>query len=478
MKRIICTAIVLVLTLAILVGCGGAGDVATTTGTTVPPTTTTTAAVTTTSAPKLYDFFSNMKQGDSVSLKGDVLIFFVIVDDEESAWTEDDVKSFKADQEAAMSRLTAQAKRYGAQLQLRADYVQCKISGTMTRDNYSFAVDKALTYTDYIFDYSAVREIKEDYSADEVAVVFAFNKAGRSFAIQKTSDWVDSFEYVILYSNDSEYALCHELLHVFGAQDFYYHSAVEKAAEKHFGSSIMIDATADVDDLTAYLVGWTDELSDKAKAFLDDTAHITQDEVDGAHDNNMITGKGTRRYGNAIYTGEMEAGIPNGEGTMRWDNGDVYVGGWSYGKFSGYGEYTLATGLVCKGEWKDGLMHGKGSLDYPSGAFYEGDFVNDQPHGKGKYVLANGDVYEGEFEGGRFCGKGKYTYADGGYRGGEYYDGEWKDDKMHGFGTMVWENGDKYVGYWSNGKMHGQGTYTYADGEVLKGTFNNNNFYG
>jgi hypothetical protein len=75
----------------------------------------------------------------------------------------------------------------------------------------------------------------------------------------------------------------HELLHLYGAQDFYLIDEVKEAAEIYLPCSVMgsDEQVVKTDDLTAYIVGWTAELSGSALQFLDATAHLTmQDKYD------------------------------------------------------------------------------------------------------------------------------------------------------------------------------------------------------
>ena len=65
--------------------------------------------------------------------------------------------------------------------------------------------------------------------------------------------------------------LTHELFHQFGAIDLYNQEGVEKVALKYFPNSDMLTVSHVIDDLTAYLVGWTDTLSAKAQKFLKET---------------------------------------------------------------------------------------------------------------------------------------------------------------------------------------------------------------
>ena len=66
--------------------------------------------------------------------------------------------------------------------------------------------------------------------------------------------------------------IAHELLHQFGAIDFYFPREIEAIAKKYIGDSIMCNSSVDtVDDLTAYLVGWKDTVSENSYLFLKET---------------------------------------------------------------------------------------------------------------------------------------------------------------------------------------------------------------
>lgn len=55
---------------------------------------------------------------------------------------------------------------------------------------------------------------------------------------------------------------------------------------------------------------------------------------------------GTLKYANGnLYVGSWEAGVPSGEGTQTFANGDTYSGRWKNGKMSGQvwepGSFTM-----------------------------------------------------------------------------------------------------------------------------------------
>lgn len=58
------------------------------------------------------------------------------------------------------------------------------------------------------------------------------------------------------------------------------------------------------------------------------------------------------------YRGQWENGMRNGDGYMRYTNGDEYNGLWKDDKREGPGKMTFANGDVFDGMWKDDMMHG------------------------------------------------------------------------------------------------------------------------
>ena len=54
----------------------------------------------------------------------------------------------------------------------------------------------------------------------------------------------------------------------------------------------------------------------------------------------------------AIYEGNFSFNKAEGKGTFYHTNGDVYVGNWYNDKASGHGTYTHINGTKCKGYWK------------------------------------------------------------------------------------------------------------------------------
>ena len=122
------------------------------------------------------------------------------------------------------------------------------------------------------------------------------------------------------------------------------------------------------------------------------------------------------------YEGEFKDGLRDGQGTLTFADGRMYVG-----------------------EFKDGLKHGQGTYTWPDGDHYVGEFFLDKRHGQGKMIYANGDQYVGEFKYGLRDGQGILVTDLG------EYVGAWKRGKSHGQGTLIWADGRKEEGIWKEG---------------------------
>lgn len=153
--------------------------------------------------------------------------------------------------------------------------------------------------------------------------------------------------------------------------------------------------------------------------------------------------------------------IINGEGTLKWDNGDFFTGKYIDGKKTGVGRETLSNGEIYEGELKDDVRTGQGIYHYANGDIYEGKFKDDIRSGYGIYRYANGDIYEGEWKDNIRCGKGTLKSVNG-----DIYTGQWKKDTFNGDGVYEYSNGCKFEGDWKNGE-YSHGTYFYADGSSL-----------
>lgn len=372
-------------------------------------------------------FYDRRGKGKNVSLNGDVDVICVYVSDGESSWTDEEILNTFYDQQTALEGLEAEAERYGNVLDISLSYYEYQTSDILTRSTYNIWSDKVIKGLGFAGRDYVNEQLCEMLGCDEAVVVFCFDKEERSFAV--SANYNAGTEYAVVYGSTAAEALAHEICHIFGAYDYYFPSVIDDAADKYFPDSVMLGGENDaVDSLTAYLIGWTDTVADDAIAFLQATSHLTKEEYDEEHRNE-------------VYTGYVE----NHEG-----DGYVYTGYLKNGVIHGTGKITFDTGTVYDGEWDNGRMHGKGTLVWADGTCYTGDFVYNELTGQGEMRYVSGDVYVGGFT----------------------------DGLRDGYGEYVWKSGERYVGYWAKGQRHGYGIYTQRNGQTVSGTWVNGVYAG
>ena len=118
--------------------------------------------------------------------------------------------------------------------------------------------------------------------------------------------------------------------------------------------------------------------------------------------------------GKNTYTGNTRNGMPDGNGKMRTENGDVYTG-----------------------TFRKGIPEGSDMI------------IN----------VANGDMYYGGFGNQQFNGTGRYVAKDG-----TFDEGTFKDNVMIS-GTKVWKTYTN-AGTWNKSGPTGIHTYTYPNGKI------------
>ena len=102
----------------------------------------------------------------------------------------------------------------------------------------------------------------------------------------------------------------------------------------------------------------------------------------------------------------------------------VYTGTWRRGQLHGWGRMVWSTGKLRTflGTWHQNRMK-KGTLRFRNGDIYVGNIRGRRPHGKGILCSRHGWVYDGAFVHGKKHGEGTEHYLDGGVYKGTFRDG-------------------------------------------------------
>lgn len=178
-----------------------------------------------------------------------------------------------------------------------------------------------------------------------------------------------------------------------------------------------------------------------------------------------------RVAGGHSYTGETLNGLPHGQGTLAYANGDQLRAQWSAGR----------AGAPVR-------------LQYASGDVYEGGFDGSHFSGSGRLVYRNGSVDSGTYSAGRLDGPaermivgsdGSREMRRGRYRAGVpvgVHESSFENSKrkrvVEDFDNPVasraeWLDGKTFVGVMDDG-MPVNGTLTYASGRSFTGLFHAN----
>ena len=401
--------------------------------------------------------------GPCKRLTGDVEIAVILVSLPDAPWNGPDGNALKENLRLAANAIEKEAAKHGVWLRLS---IRCYTAKAARRvDNTEDSVTWAETVLDS--DSSLPAYNRDAYSYDSRPVVFCLNTPGRAFARMWSTE--AKAEFAVLYGIDgAKTTLSHELLHLYGARDYYLPRELKAAATEHCPDSVMLASGMErpVDSMTAYIVGWTNVLDAQAKALMTAAEGLTEEDIRKARKEDNKNGFNIVREETFAYAGTLRSGMKHGWGRIRWNDDSLYTGNWEWGVRIGYGRQNWPEGYVYIGEYRDSKRHGWGRMVGASGSIYIGNYVADKRTGHGVQSWPNGEVYVGDFVGNNRTGQGVYTWANG-----DVYIGDFIDNSRNGKGMYVWANGDVYVGDFVDNNRTGQGVYTWANGDVFTGRF-------
>lgn len=229
-------------------------------------------------------------RGCSGELLGKVCLVGFLVHDRTSAWSEESVRQMETVLDRAAFLLKEKSNLSDNRLQITYAFDAMPIQYKYDRENFSVVARDVLEQYGYKDAGSYQTHYKKKFKKSEAPLIFFINRDFRSFALKDDSEQKNpaSSEYsFVSFSNDPDSCvrtLMHEVLHQFGAIDYYLPERVKTAAEQLFPESIMLHGT-EIDDLTRYLIGWDKTPSDAVFQFLEETASVTQEEIDEAREN-------------------------------------------------------------------------------------------------------------------------------------------------------------------------------------------------
>lgn len=215
--------------------------------------------------------------GASRKLVGKVGMITIYASKTPQCWSLKSKEEYEAALKKATEFLEKEAKCYGANLQIETYSLSINLPADFERF-------RGFEYIKKEFKVNSMEEMQcsfeKHYNVDEAPVIIVFDEVGRSSAAMQHSPSMQKNELSSIFRGSKGFSyttIAHEILHQFGASDFYFPKRLEKYAKKYFVNSVMgIGSPEIVDDLSAYLVGWKDEFSENAYKFLSKTVWYTE----------------------------------------------------------------------------------------------------------------------------------------------------------------------------------------------------------
>lgn len=222
--------------------------------------------------------------GNCRHLKGNPLVVLLFIDDNESSWSAQEVTEYTDSYiMEGLQYLEDKAKEWDVDLEFSvksyssplSDYT-LKYEGSVIKDlringSSKDVLDQAAYDMGYSSNWELYSKFKTEHGNNGDVIFLTFlNKAGKSYTRHLIAPGrIDYSEHCVIFSNYLEggsfgcraSTVAHELLHLFGAEDFYGGSR-EAIAWKEYPKDIMLWMPEEayeneIGAFTAYSVGWT-----------------------------------------------------------------------------------------------------------------------------------------------------------------------------------------------------------------------------
>jgi len=236
------------------------------------------------------------------SLNGKVYIFTLFVDTNEGVWEDEERDYYFEELLKSQDWLQDQAGLYGQDLEFDNDYFFRNKDQVYSKyvdfRNSRILLNDALTQLNYKDFEDFLTQTRFDFKQNKLKILFFVKSKNRSHAYNYFSN--SEVDIAIVYSNNNygmvtdHYVVSHEMLHQFGAWDLYFGESQsrEKAIKlkELYPNSIMIStysnkAHLEVDELTAWRVGWHNDFKQAYMEFTPVWADRRAEEI------NNTTGK-------------------------------------------------------------------------------------------------------------------------------------------------------------------------------------------
>lgn len=222
-------------------------------------------------------FLKGKNKGINKELRGNVAFCYILVDEQAGRWSAAGENAVVNTIRQTSSWLMQEAGKKNVTLNIRNFVFRSKSDVHVDLGMSNAWVKQVMQNTKYTSITELRNHFKNEKRFDDVAVIFLFRYEERSFASRQVA-LGEGEEYATVFYGEKCNTFIHEICHLYGACDLYYTDFVKEKVRRYLGGSIMCSNVLYVDDVTAYVIGWQKELTDMAKAFLQETMHITEAE--------------------------------------------------------------------------------------------------------------------------------------------------------------------------------------------------------
>ncbi|MBR5170435.1 MAG: hypothetical protein IKW85_07695 [Muribaculaceae bacterium] len=231
-------------------------------------------------------------QGSAPALDGKIYVLTCYVT--ETSWTDEEIASCRVMIHEAEDWLASQAEAYGRDVSFQNGSFGIEtplimnqiVSGKGVGDEPVDLVSKVMKKIGYVNGLEFVDWVHSNTDCTGCLVLIVANKPGRGYSMAYRDDY-DRKKYFLegtmLYTSYEEgdpycaASIAHEMCHLFGAEDLYatfvQTEENEALARELFPDDIMLKVAYDIDtlkidNLTAWLIGLTDDMEDWYMSFL------------------------------------------------------------------------------------------------------------------------------------------------------------------------------------------------------------------